>query len=541
MPTILVWGPHIDIDTWTNELVTNFERLGWTVVRSPRYDHDREREKWETLSFAKNCHAAVFLALHIAWIGGPPVEVLNAYRDAGILTCCISQDEPYRYGDLDNRAGDQAPGYDLWFTNWSEPAFLARHAAKRVVVAPNAARSSFRPSPAEYKQQIGFVGVYYSPRDPYLRAVSDLGLRSWMIPRTSYPLHPWPPPVDIAATLAPGGRFMSDSNVADINCQSKISLDIAETPSGRDRLPKNRLFEAVACGSFTLSGRCPQTEALFEDGKHLVLYDDADDLRAKALLYLAIPHARDRIAREGYEWAITRHTWGHRCAQFSREMLRDLGTSYPRNVTVVIPTRDRHELCSLALASVPDEVPVVIVDTGEKPIPAPYREATVLRAPGACAGHARNEGVKAAKTEWVQFLDDDDLLRVAWREGFVDGGASAFDRRDLTRLVMEAGVLVCAGQSVDPRCPGYLSPDRPYTSQIMVNVDAFNKVGGFDTRVAAGEERDLLDRMAAFGIGIGRHREVGVYKGGEDVRPWSAMVGATANLDSAARRRRVIV
>lgn len=91
-----------------------------------------------------------------------------------------------------------------------------------------------------------------------------------------------------------------------------------------------------------------------------------------------------------------------------------------RDVTVVIPTRNRVGLLAITLATVRAQVgvdpEVVIVDDGSDPEPAAalqeFRDerTTILRneaSRGVAA--ARNQGLQAASTRWVAFLDDDDL------------------------------------------------------------------------------------------------------------------------------------
>lgn len=506
----MIWGPRFGVDSWTNALEDFLREFGWETERSPRTFGDEEEERRITLKQAAAFRPHVFITNHAAWVGGPGVPTLEAYREAGLLTVSISHDEPYRWDGYDRRAALQAPGYDLWFTNWNEPSHLARHTARKVIYSPCAARSEFVPHAVPQDIEIGFVGVYYEPREPYLDAVSDLGLRAWLIPRTEPPFHQWPPPPRIAACVPPQTVYMTPHALADINRRSKIALDISEQPDGRVRCPKNRLFECLASGSFVLVGRCQQIEAMFRDGEHLVCYDDAEDLREKALYYLARPDERARIAAAGCAEAHALHTWQHRAMQISGEMdalIEKTGPAGRWPVGVVIPTKDRPGLLARAVLSAAG-VPVVVVNTGSTPAKIPDGLCTVIERPGAGPSEARNAGVQALPPEvrWVKFLDDDDYLRAGWRQA-------------LFPLSTEASAIIGAALSKDPRAPGHIPPERPYTSMIAVRRDTFESVGGFNPAVAIAEERDLLDRLRRAGFPVVSIPFIVCGKGGEDPRP----------------------
>ncbi|MBK9990471.1 MAG: glycosyltransferase family 2 protein [Verrucomicrobia bacterium] len=92
-------------------------------------------------------------------------------------------------------------------------------------------------------------------------------------------------------------------------------------------------------------------------------------------------------------------------------------------VSVILPTCDRSELWPRALASVLrqswTDLEVVLIDSNRQtpPIAAKPEWATLLSDPrvvvvalphAPCAAGARNLGLKAAKGEWITYLDDDD-------------------------------------------------------------------------------------------------------------------------------------
>jgi len=76
-----------------------------------------------------------------------------------------------------------------------------------------------------------------------------------------------------------------------------------------------RIFEALAAGCPLLTNRGPEVNGLldlFKDGKHLVVYDDEDDLIEKARTYLADDDARIALAKAGRREVLARHTYRHR-------------------------------------------------------------------------------------------------------------------------------------------------------------------------------------------------------------------------------------
>lgn len=77
-----------------------------------------------------------------------------------------------------------------------------------------------------------------------------------------------------------------------------------------------RTFEVMGAGGFLLTNRIPTIEELFEDGKHLVLYNTLDEAVDKTRYYLAHDSERERIALAGYNEVVAKHTIDHRVAKF---------------------------------------------------------------------------------------------------------------------------------------------------------------------------------------------------------------------------------
>ncbi len=105
-----------------------------------------------------------------------------------------------------------------------------------------------------------------------------------------------------------GNRLFEEA--AEKFCQSKIVFNI----SIKDDI-NMRVFETLSTKSFLLTNRIPTMTELFEDGKHLVMYDSPDDMIDKAKYYLEHDDERNAIAQAGFEEVRSKHTFVHRAKQ----------------------------------------------------------------------------------------------------------------------------------------------------------------------------------------------------------------------------------
>jgi hypothetical protein len=58
------------------------------------------------------------------------------------------------------------------------------------------------------------------------------------------------------------------------------------------------------------------------EGEHFDSFETLDELEDKVAYYLSHDDERERIARDGHEWALSHHTYDHRAAQII-ETVRD--------------------------------------------------------------------------------------------------------------------------------------------------------------------------------------------------------------------------
>jgi glycosyltransferase involved in cell wall biosynthesis len=189
-------------------------------------------------------------------------------------------------------------------------------------------------------------------------------------------------------------------------------------------------------------------------------------------------------------------------------------------VTVVVPTRDRWHLLSTsalpaALGQEGVDVEVVVVDDASRDETAAHLEAVgdsrlrVIRhhTPRG-VGAARNAGIAAAESDWIAFLDDDDL----WSPRKLSVQLAAIERS-------RAAFAYCDAISVDPdRTPrsrvaapgGEGLLDLLLTrnvipagsSNVLVATALAHSVGGFDERLSYLADWDLWLRLAQRGRAV---------------------------------------
>ena len=182
------------------------------------------------------------------------------------------------------------------------------------------------------------------------------------------------------------------------------------------------------------------------------------------------------------------------------------------SVSVIVPTKDRPALLREALSSIravgaPQvDVEIVVVNNGaEDGIEELAHEFgaryTRILTPGPSA--ARNAGLQICAGEYVAFLDDDDL----WAPGHLIDHLAFLDRH--------AGFDAAVGQVVrtDPAGNPLEAPypeTLPVSGKIFARIlmkwlqigalvartSAIRRLGGFDETLVAGEDWDLLLRLA---------------------------------------------
>ncbi len=95
----------------------------------------------------------------------------------------------------------------------------------------------------------------------------------------------------------------------------------------------DRLINGLSCGSFMLAKRVPQTDLLYEDGKHLRYFDTEQEFFELADWYLKHETERDTIARAGREHVHQQYN-AARMAQIFLELIRTGQCKEPWNTVL---------------------------------------------------------------------------------------------------------------------------------------------------------------------------------------------------------------
>ncbi len=203
---------------------------------------------------------------------------------------------------------------------------------------------------------------------------------------------------------------------------------------------------------------------------------------------------------------------------------------------IVIPTSGRPSLAALLDVLGPDRV-IVVDDRADHGRPLDLGpDVRVVPGAGRGPAAARNAGWRAARAEWVAFLDDDVLVAPGWRaELEADLAAAGSDvAASQGRIVVPVGERPTDWE----RNVAGLEHARWATADMAYRRDVLALAGGFDERFprAYREDADLGLRVTERGWRIVRGRRHVVHP----VRPAPASVSVTkqaGNADDVLMRR----
>jgi glycosyltransferase involved in cell wall biosynthesis len=124
-----------------------------------------------------------------------------------------------------------------------------------------------------------------------------------------------------------------------------------------------------------------------------------------------------------------------------------------------------------------------------------------LRLDGVGVSAARNAGAAGAHGEWLVILEDDDVwhpARIAAQTAALDGQPLAIASHTGGWYMDEEGVRFGTDWSARPATALEMISGRvplPRITTLIVRHDAFDAIGGFDTRMRMSEDNDLMRRL----------------------------------------------
>ena len=237
-------------------------------------------------------------------------DTIQKITNLGIRTVLWTIDAPLDFKPI----LDAAPFYDIIFCGGTEAQeLLARSRVQKSYWLPFACDPDIhKPVDQEsgeekkWGSKVSYVGSYYPNRAQVLKEISDFDLKI---------LGPgW----DKLARLSPLKKLATDTKLkpeewTKIFSKSHINI-IIHYQDGNTLCYQAapRVYEVLACRSFLLVDNQKDVKSLFQDGKHLVIYRNIEDLREKVTYYLNQHKEREKIASQGYEEVVRKHTYLHR-------------------------------------------------------------------------------------------------------------------------------------------------------------------------------------------------------------------------------------
>jgi spore maturation protein CgeB len=237
-------------------------------------------------------------------------ETVRKIKSQGIKTVLWTIDAPRNFQPI----LAAAPDYDFIFCGGTEAQeLLARVRIKKTYWLPFACDSEIhKPSdinPEEQKKwgsDVSFIGSYYPNRADALEKLADFDLQVWG------------PGWKKLAKDSPLKKRATDTQLKPeewIKVISSSPINIVIHFQDGETLccqASPRVYETLACRGFLLVDNQKDMRSLFKDGKHLVIFKNTEDLRKKITYYLKQPEERKKIARQGYEETVHKHTYTHR-------------------------------------------------------------------------------------------------------------------------------------------------------------------------------------------------------------------------------------
>lgn len=185
--------------------------------------------------------------------------------------------------------------------------------------------------------------------------------------------------------------------------------------------------------------------------------------------------------------------------------------------SVIIPTHNRQEMLSRAIASVAIEaqgaVEVIVVDDGSNPEAEVESSANIILLRQECSsgpGAARNRGISFARGRWISFLDDDDELLPeffsAMKQSIAANPQVDFFWSSVEFLNYAEGRPNGSSHRIFKE--GFVDRQDMFVEALSigtgfgltVKASCFQQIGSFDTSFSITEDIEFIMRMLASGL-----------------------------------------
>ena len=168
-------------------------------------------------------------------------------------------------------------------------------------------------------------------------------------------------------------------------------------------------------------------------------------------------------------------------------------------ISVIIPVFNGEKYLDECLSSiVSDDVTIVIVNDGSTdrtvPIASKYTE-NIINTNRIGPVRARNIGLSHANTQYVIFMDSDDILTPDAIEVFVQ---NIHDVDIVIALRQDFASPDCTGINIDNKISGHTM----LAGCALIKKDAFDKIGSFDEELLCGDAYDWILRAEKSGLKI---------------------------------------
>ncbi|MEJ7810329.1 MAG: glycosyltransferase [Gemmatimonadaceae bacterium] len=264
---------------------------------------------------ARRAGAEILLVFKGSFVDGRTVRSL---RDAGVRCYCFFPDVSFRVHGAYIPAA--LPEYDWVFTSKSfgvpdlHEQLGVTHAS---VLLHGYDADLHRPVElnatdiARYACDVSFIGTWSPKKEALLSELCTrrpaLAVRVWG--------EQWGAARRGALARAIGGHEVAGEEYVRALVASRINLAILSEQragaSSGDQIT-SRTFHIPACGGFMLHERTDEVLALFEEGRDIACYRDADEMIARIDHYLAADDERRAIALAGHDTVTAAHSWDHR-------------------------------------------------------------------------------------------------------------------------------------------------------------------------------------------------------------------------------------